>query len=89
MFFYQSGGLIPDPPIKIEGNLAGMNITEVENNSTSSGPDIAMFSLGNLGTSDYSCANFNFARNNNTFIFNCNYGTMREFTSFGIQKIDN
>ena len=50
---------------------------------------LAWISLGNLGTSAYTCANFNFARHNNTFVVNCNYGVMKDLTSFGIQKTDN
>lgn len=45
--------------------------------------------LGNMGTSDYTCANINVARNEKTFQLHCPYGTMRTFTEFGLQKVDN
>lgn len=52
-------------------------------------------SIGNLGVSDYACANLNIAKvGYNSFDkkklqFNCPYGTMRNFTQYGIQKKDN
>lgn len=49
----------------------------------------AKISLGNLGTSDYTCANINAAKNEKTFDLRCDYGTMREFSEFGLQKADN
>ena len=45
--------------------------------------------IGNLGESGYACANFNYATNAHTLRFNCPYGTMREMTALGLQKIDN
>ena len=50
---------------------------------------IAMISLGNLGTNEYTCSNINMAKNEKTFKFVCPYGTMRYFTEFGLQKYDN
>ena len=50
---------------------------------------IAMISLGNLGTNEYTCSNINVGKNEKTFRFVCPYGTMREFTEFGLQKHDN
>ena len=41
-------------------------------------------SLGNIGTSDYTCANFNLARADLTLRLNCPYGTMRELTEYGL-----
>lgn len=50
---------------------------------------LARMSLGNMGTSDYTCANINVGRNEKTFDLHCPYGTMRSFTEFGLQKVDN
>lgn len=41
---------------------------------------IAMISLGNMGTNEYTCSNVNVGKNEKTFRFVCPYGTMREFT---------
>jgi hypothetical protein len=49
----------------------------------------AKISLGNLGTSDYTCSNINAGKAEKTFNFACNFGTMRQFTEFGLQKRDN
>jgi len=46
-------------------------------------------SLGNLGISSYTCANINLGKNEKILRFNCPYGTMREFSTYGLQKIDN
>jgi len=43
-----------------------------------------MISLGNIGISDYTCANANVGNNEKTFRFNCPYGTMRELSEFGL-----
>jgi len=45
--------------------------------------------LGNIGTSEMTCANINFAKNEKTFRLSCPYGTMRELFDFGLQRIDN
>jgi len=45
--------------------------------------------LGNLGTSDYTCGDINAAKNEKSFFLHCNFGTMREFAEFGLQKHDN
>lgn len=50
---------------------------------------LARMTLGNMGTSDYTCANVNVARNEQTFNLHCMFGTMREFSEFGLQKVDN
>jgi len=49
----------------------------------------AKISLGNLGTSDYTCSKFNVGKAEKTFELRCNYGTMRTFAEFGLQKRDN
>ena len=49
----------------------------------------AKVSLGNLGTSDYTCGDINAAKNEKSFFLHCDYGTMREFAEFGLQKHDN
>jgi hypothetical protein len=50
---------------------------------------LARMTLGNMGTSDYTCSNINLARNEKVFNLQCNYGTMRYFSEFGLQKVDN
>ena len=50
---------------------------------------LSRMTLGNLGTSEYTCSNVNVARNEKSFHLHCQYGTMREFSEFGLQKIDN
>ena len=45
---------------------------------------IAMISLGNMGTNEYTCSNVNMAKNEKNFMFVCPYGKMREFTEFGL-----
>ena len=49
----------------------------------------AKVSLGNLGTSDYTCSSINAARAEKTFSMECKFGTMRYLTEFGLQKRDN
>jgi len=43
-----------------------------------------VLSVGNIGVSDYTCANFNMAKNEKTLRFNCPYGTMRELSEYGL-----
>ena len=45
-------------------------------------------SLGNLGVSGYTCANFNVGKHQKTLRFSCPYGTMRQLTSYGVQGSD-
>lgn len=40
----------------------------------------AYISLGNMGVSDYTCANLNVARHEKVLRFNCPFGTMRDIT---------
>ena len=75
LIFFYVNGLGPAN----EGRPASGQFTDV----------FAMLSIGNIGTSDYSCANVNIAKNKKRLMFNCPYGTMRQLTSFGLQKIDN
>ncbi len=42
--------------------------------------------MGNLGVSDYTCANINMGKNEKILRFNCPYGTMRQLTAYGLQK---
>lgn len=44
----------------------------------------AKVSVGNLGVSDYTCANFNFAKNEKILRLNCPFGTMRELSEYGL-----
>lgn len=63
-----------------------------EGEGTSNANFVTMFgilSLGNIGVSDYTCANINVGRYEKVFQLNCQYGTMRELFEFGLQKIDN
>jgi len=41
-------------------------------------------SMGNLGVSDYTCANINMGKNEKILRFNCPYGTMRQLTAYGL-----
>jgi len=50
---------------------------------------LGALTLGNIGTSGFTCGNINVGLNEKKFNLNCQFGTMREIHEFGLQKIDN
>ena len=46
-------------------------------------------SMGNLGTSKHVCSSVNVGNYEKKFELDCKYGTMRELSEFGLQRIDN
>lgn len=50
---------------------------------------LGRLTLGNVGTSDYTCNQVNIASYKKTMFLSCNYGTMHQLYQFGLQKIDN
>ena len=46
-------------------------------------------SMGNLGDSKHICSSINVGNYEKNFDFSCKYGTMKELTEYGLQRVDN